>query len=129
MFVRNNPKSSLVSLEESLSLFFFVSSRRGHTSSKRDWSSDVCSSDLDAVRSVAAGRTLLHPRQLDRRRRSLDDPTAALTATERRVVDLIGDGCSNREIADRLGMEIGRASCRDMVESAALLSGRKHEIM
>ncbi|HLS63864.1 MAG TPA: response regulator transcription factor [Ruania sp.] len=59
---------------------------------------------IDAVRSVAAGRTLLHRRQLDRRRRSLDDPTAALTATERRVVDLIGDGCSNREIADRLGM-------------------------
>src|SRR5699024_11457687 len=25
---------------------FFLSSRRRHTSSKRDWSSDVCSSDL-----------------------------------------------------------------------------------
>src|SRR5437868_9924066 len=28
---------------------FFFSSRRPHTSSKRDWSSDVCSSDLVAV--------------------------------------------------------------------------------
>src|SRR5699024_11542198 len=28
--------------------FFFFSSRRRHTRSKRDWSSDVCSSDLDA---------------------------------------------------------------------------------
>src|SRR5207249_5021249 len=28
---------------------FFFSSRRRHTRSKRDWSSDVCSSDLDAV--------------------------------------------------------------------------------
>src|SRR5699024_735747 len=27
--------------------FFFFSSRRRHTRSKRDWSSDVCSSDLD----------------------------------------------------------------------------------
>src|SRR5699024_12022570 len=27
-------------------LFFFFSSRRPHTRSKRDWSSDVCSSDL-----------------------------------------------------------------------------------
>src|SRR5699024_11490509 len=27
-------------------LFFFFSSRRRHTTSKRDWSSDVCSSDL-----------------------------------------------------------------------------------
>src|SRR5699024_11785314 len=29
--------------------FFFFSSRRRHTRSKRDWSSDVCSSDLDAA--------------------------------------------------------------------------------
>src|SRR6266704_6942489 len=29
-------------------LFFFFSSRRRHTRSKRDWSSDVCSSDLAA---------------------------------------------------------------------------------
>src|SRR5699024_11693902 len=28
------------------SLLFFFSSRRRHTRSKRDWSSDVCSSDL-----------------------------------------------------------------------------------
>src|SRR5699024_11630301 len=34
-------------------LFFFFSSRRRHTRSKRDWSSDVCSSDL-----VAAGLAL-----------------------------------------------------------------------
>src|SRR5438067_11310226 len=32
-----------------MSLFFF-SSRRRHTRSKRDWSSDVCSSDLVVVR-------------------------------------------------------------------------------
>src|SRR5207249_9416729 len=28
---------------------FFFSSRRRHTRSKRDWSSDVCSSDLDTT--------------------------------------------------------------------------------
>src|SRR5699024_6299413 len=33
--------------------FFFFSSRRRHTRSKRDWSSDVCSSDL--VPAVGAG--------------------------------------------------------------------------
>src|SRR6266576_1253375 len=39
--------------------FFFFSSRRRHTRSLRDWSSDVCSSDLgDAAR---AGAPLLHP--------------------------------------------------------------------
>src|SRR5699024_11719411 len=29
--------------------FFFFSSRRRHTRSKRDWSSDVCSSDLEVM--------------------------------------------------------------------------------
>src|SRR5207249_8029038 len=29
-----------------VSMLFFFSSRRRHTRSKRDWSSDVCSSDL-----------------------------------------------------------------------------------
>src|SRR5690349_24193181 len=30
-------------------IFFFFSSRRRHTRSLRDWSSDVCSSDLDSA--------------------------------------------------------------------------------
>src|SRR5699024_3415835 len=33
-------------------LFFFFSSRRRHTRSKRDWSSDVCSSDLNDIREI-----------------------------------------------------------------------------
>src|SRR5438105_668658 len=33
-----------------ISLWFFFSSRRRHTSSTRDWSSDVCSSDLHRAR-------------------------------------------------------------------------------
>src|SRR5699024_11406526 len=32
-------------------LVFFFSSRRRHTRSKRDWSSDVCSSDLNLTES------------------------------------------------------------------------------
>src|SRR6266513_2820809 len=35
--------------------YFFFSSRRRHTRSKRDWSSDVCSSDL-----VDAAEDVLH---------------------------------------------------------------------
>src|SRR5438067_11094856 len=41
-----------------LFVFFFFSSRRRHTRSKRDWSSDVCSSDLagqNAARRVGYG--------------------------------------------------------------------------
>src|SRR5215510_483950 len=36
-------------------LFFFFSSRRRHTRWPRDWSSDVCSSDLVACLGVVAG--------------------------------------------------------------------------
>src|SRR5699024_11275400 len=32
-----------------LIIYFFFSSRRRHTRSKRDWSSDVCSSDLKEI--------------------------------------------------------------------------------
>src|SRR5438105_6521897 len=47
--------------------FFFFSSRRRHTRSTRDWSSDVCSSDLDcgyltysATATAQNGRRLSH---------------------------------------------------------------------
>src|SRR5699024_11516023 len=33
-------------------IMFFFSSRRRHTRSKRDWSSDVCSSDLRIVQDI-----------------------------------------------------------------------------
>src|SRR5207249_9161092 len=41
------------------SLLFFFSSRRRHTRSKRDWSSDVCSSDLFAVDTMDVARFVL----------------------------------------------------------------------
>src|SRR2546428_10145405 len=34
---------------DTVSFYFFFSSRRRHTRSDRDWSSDVCSSDLQAL--------------------------------------------------------------------------------
>src|SRR5699024_11900388 len=37
--------------------FFFFSSRRRHTRSKRDWSSDVCSSDLGMKPLAASAAT------------------------------------------------------------------------
>lgn len=57
----------------------------------------------DVVRAVADGRTLLDERTVTRYQ-SHSDPTAELTKSELRVLDLIGEGMSNREIAERLGV-------------------------
>ncbi|UNX56415.1 response regulator transcription factor [Georgenia sp. TF02-10] len=58
----------------------------------------------DVIKAVAAGRTLLDERTVTRRRADHEDPTADLTPSERRVLELIGDGLSNREIGERLGV-------------------------
>lgn len=58
----------------------------------------------EVIRSVAAGRTLLDERTVTRRKADADDPTADLTVSEKRIVELIGDGLSNRQIAEALGV-------------------------
>src|SRR5699024_12152778 len=46
----------IVLYERVFVLLFFFSSRRRHTRSKRDWSSDVCSSDLCGLRPARTDR-------------------------------------------------------------------------
>lgn len=58
----------------------------------------------DVIHAVAAGRVLLDERTVTRRRAEHEDPTADLTPSELRVVDLIAEGLSNREIAERLSV-------------------------
>ena len=59
---------------------------------------------IDGIRQVAAGRSLLDPavtqKLLDRLRHPVEpDPVAgSLTAREREILDLIADGCTNRQI-------------------------------
>ena len=59
---------------------------------------------VDVVKAVAAGRFLLDERTLTRRRQAHPDPTASLTASETKVLDLVAKGMTNRDIADELGL-------------------------
>src|SRR5258707_7847052 len=85
--------------------FFFFSSRRRHTRYWRDWSSDVCSSDL--------GR---HPRPSSRSwdvaglrgTGSFDWTVEDVFLPERRTMPHAGIPLDNQ-------WEIGRASCRERV--------------
>src|SRR5438067_4150206 len=88
---------------------FFFSSRRRHTRSKRDWSSDVCSSDLTNkkdLRRFDAGPFCLSPADLGtnwgQRRCCI-----ALTS-------LVGSG--GPLLRSSAEAKIGRASCRERVE-------------
>src|SRR5690625_7426315 len=96
--------------------FFFFSSRRRHTRWPRDWSSDVCSSDLPRVtpglithRHVAvihaAGAPVAHGH------------VAVVHATSIRGP---GIGQGGEDLVRSLRGEIGRAACRESVRTWAV---------
>src|SRR5204862_3583152 len=85
--------------------FFFFSSRRRHTRSLRDWSSDVCSSDLYDALDVSAKRQLEERRavhDLDASRRRAGEPPmtdkqrAAAPPVERSEERRVGKECRSR---------------------------------
>jgi two-component system response regulator DevR len=63
---------------------------------------------VDSIRAVASGRSLLDSRAADRIRERLrrgpdeDDRLRHLTTQERRILDLLAEGRSNRQIADTM---------------------------
>src|SRR5437660_6844664 len=99
-----------------LSLFFF-SSRRRHTIWPRDWSSDVCSSDLRSYRGLVQqprpefGDILSAQQQLNG---FVASYLTALQAQWQGVADL----AALAQLDDLY--QIGRASCRERVEIAVV---------
>src|SRR5690606_40604926 len=90
-----------------VTLSFFFSSRRRHTRFSRDWSSDVCSSDLSR-----------HVAQLEEALLELSGAAGELLCQPRLTCDL----------GQSLGIfeEIGRASCRERVQFTEVTgSGKK----
>src|SRR5699024_11673139 len=86
----------------SIFCFFFFSSRRRHTRSKRDWSSDVCSSDLtDKFHSLIFHRNRIL---------SITDQCHTLTRC-------ICYTCRTVAAEPLQTNKIGRASCRERVET------------
>src|SRR5204862_1051119 len=75
---------------------FFFSSRRRHTRSLRDWSSDVCSSDLQGIYTHLAGEYF-----------------KVKTATDILFVPYKGAAPAITDVLG--GHKIGRASCRERV--------------
>jgi two-component system, NarL family, response regulator DevR len=72
-------------------------------------SKQTCGTDLvSALRTVASGKSILDPQASRQvmarlRERALSvDPVAALTEQEKRVLELIGEGLTNRQIAERM---------------------------
>jgi two-component system, NarL family, response regulator DevR len=72
-------------------------------------SKQTCGTDLvSALRAVASGLSILDPQASHQvmtrlRQRAISiDPVAALTEQEKRVLELIGEGLTNRQIAERM---------------------------
>src|SRR2546429_4720511 len=87
--------------------FFFFSSRRRHTRCSRDWSSDVCSSDLidrDVERSSPQTEGEVFADQLASS--SVWNPVVPSRSSL--LLDGLEDGAMDQH-------EIGRASCRERV--------------
>src|SRR5699024_12050789 len=81
------------------------SSRRRHTRSKRDWSSDVCSSDLPKMLPHIPHMRVFIAEDLGCH---MDDVNVKATTTEKLGFTGRGEGIACEAVA-----QIGRASCRE----------------
>src|SRR5258706_6300633 len=92
-----------------LRLVFFFSSRRRHTRLVSDWSSDVCSSDLDAHIAPVDGMA----------NAALVELLSKALKISRRNVCIVSGNSSRTKVVEISGVdlesEIGRASCRERV--------------
>src|SRR5438876_8458006 len=104
-------------------LFFFFSSRRRHTRWTGDWSSDVCSSDLDRTIEVApVPESLGTPYD-----RTAPDGTRYVSFADW----ICPTHCVEPVTCPAIGgpRKIGRASCRERVEISGVSVSLKKENM
>src|SRR5699024_11451988 len=95
--------------------FFFFSSRRRHTRSKRDWSSDVCSSDLAIMTEEKNIMETLYEK-LDENSKKLHDENGQ-SYIENLGLAMEDIYTNQRDLLEQSTIqEIGRASCRERVK-------------
>src|SRR5690606_40226312 len=99
------------------SLFFF-SSRRRHTRFSRDWSSDVCSSDL-AARPAPGARRRRRWRRAPAARRPPPGRSAVRGSSRSVLLDVFGQGAQRGEDATVL------VGIRAQLEAVALADGQR----
>src|SRR5690606_40093132 len=101
---------------------FFFSSRRRHTSFSRDWSSDVCSSDLYAVGGQELGYLPgTEAEKMSPWAQAVFDTLGAVVH-ENVVEEVVARG-----LLEVLPLKIGRASCRERAEIAEVAELRHDE--
>src|SRR5690625_2196028 len=99
-------------------LLFFFSSRRRHTMWPRDWSSDVCSSDLTAVHTVRRGGTI----SLSGVYGGQADPIPMLTLFDKQVTLRMGQANVRRWVDDLMPL------VSDPAEPLGVLDLRTHRL-
>src|SRR5699024_11327008 len=97
--------------------FFFFSSRRRHTRSKRDWSSDVCSSDLIVICDGFVGNIVLKTMEGSVLSLFKKLKEAMMSSTKSKLGALLmkSELKEIKDLLDYTSYEIGRASCRERV--------------
>src|SRR5260221_2200195 len=92
-----------------ISISFFFSSRRRHTRSLCDWSSDVCSSDLEQAEDLSCDGVVYFETRfapIFHTRKQL---------THQQIVSAVLKGLERGRKDFGISSEIGRASCRERV--------------
>jgi DNA-binding NarL/FixJ family response regulator len=106
---------------------------------------DIRGGDLvGAVRTVAAGGSLLDSKSTANvlarlRAKPLADPLAVLTDQERRILDLIGEGLTNRQIGERMFLAektvknyvsslLSKLGLQRRTQAAVLATERRHDV-
>src|SRR5690606_39881638 len=100
--------------------FFFFSSRRRHTRFSRDWSSDVCSSDLHSEFVNLVERMLEDERVINDFYCECGDEWSCNEDFEERDPEITAS-CFQTAL-DQIEPKIGRASCRAKVASSVTAS-------